>query len=155
MKPKKMKNAPEALDNKAKPVDQEGNNADKPVEKKLTPDEIHKRNQELIKARQRDLKNNITNFIKSAYIKSINENINDKVNDDIIKTVCSKEQDNVNNLVNKIEDEFINKIKISEISDDGKHYKWTYYGDHRYVATAAKTCSDGRAGINLSSIIEN
>ena len=118
--PKKMKNAPEALDNKAKPVDQEGNNADKPVEKKLTPDEIHKRNQELIKARQRDLKNNITNFIKSAYIKSINENINDKVNDDIIKTVCSKEQDNVNNLVNKIEDEFINKIKISEISDDGK-----------------------------------
>ena len=41
-----------------------------------------------------------------------------------------------------------------EISDDGKHYKWTYYGDHRYVATAAKTCSDGRAGMNLSSIIE-
>lgn len=41
-----------------------------------------------------------------------------------------------------------------EISDDGKHYKWTYYRDHRYVATAAKTCSDGRAGMNLSSIIE-
>ena len=40
-----------------------------------------------------------------------------------------------------------------EISDDGKHYKWTYYGDHRYVATAAKTCSDGRAGMNLSSTI--
>lgn len=41
-----------------------------------------------------------------------------------------------------------------EISDDGKHYKWTYYGDHRYVATAAKTCSDSRAGLNLSSTIE-
>ena len=41
-----------------------------------------------------------------------------------------------------------------EISDDGKHYKWTYYGDHRYVATAAKTCSDGRVGMNLSAIIE-
>lgn len=41
-----------------------------------------------------------------------------------------------------------------EISDAGKHYKWTYYGDHRYVVTAAKTCSDGRAGMNLSSIIE-
>lgn len=41
-----------------------------------------------------------------------------------------------------------------EISDDGKHYKWTYYGDHRYVATAAKTCSDNRAGMNLSSIID-
>lgn len=41
-----------------------------------------------------------------------------------------------------------------EISDDGKHYKWTYYGDHRYVATVAKTCSDNRAGLNLSSIID-
>lgn len=41
-----------------------------------------------------------------------------------------------------------------EISDDGKHYKWTYYGDHRYVATAAKTSSDGRSGMNLSSIID-
>lgn len=41
-----------------------------------------------------------------------------------------------------------------EISDDGKHYKWTYYGDHRYVATVAKTCSDNRAGMNLSSIID-
>ena len=41
-----------------------------------------------------------------------------------------------------------------EISDDGKHYKWTYYGDHRYVATAAKTCSDSRAGMNLSSTID-
>lgn len=41
-----------------------------------------------------------------------------------------------------------------EISDDGKHYKWTYYGDHRYVVTAAKSCSDERAGMNLSSVIE-
>lgn len=41
-----------------------------------------------------------------------------------------------------------------EISDDGKHYKWTYYGDHRYVVTAAKTCSDSRAGMNLSAIID-
>lgn len=41
-----------------------------------------------------------------------------------------------------------------EISDDGKHYKWTYYGDHRYMVTAAKTASDGRAGMNLSSIID-
>lgn len=41
-----------------------------------------------------------------------------------------------------------------EISDDGKHYKWTYYGDHRYVVTAAKTCSDNRAGMNLSSVID-
>lgn len=42
-----------------------------------------------------------------------------------------------------------------EITEDGKHYKWTYYGDHRYVITAAKTSSDGHAGSNLSSEIGN
>lgn len=42
-----------------------------------------------------------------------------------------------------------------EISDDGKHYKWAYYGDHRYVATVAKTSSDGRAGMNIASAIDN
>ena len=41
-----------------------------------------------------------------------------------------------------------------KISSDGKHYKGTYYGDHRYVATVAKTCSDVRAGMNISSTIE-
>lgn len=41
------------------------------------------------------------------------------------------------------------------ITDDGKHYKWTYFGDHRYVTTAAKTSSDSRAGLNLASIIDN
>lgn len=41
------------------------------------------------------------------------------------------------------------------ITDDGKHYKWTYFGDHRYVTTAAKTSSDSRAGMNLVSIIDN
>lgn len=41
------------------------------------------------------------------------------------------------------------------ITDDGKHYKWTYFGDHRYVTTAAKTSSDNRAGMNLASTIDN
>lgn len=41
------------------------------------------------------------------------------------------------------------------ISDDGKHYKWTYYGDHRYVETVSKTCSDSRAGLNIASSIDN
>lgn len=41
------------------------------------------------------------------------------------------------------------------ITDDGKHYKWTYFGDHRYVTTAAKTSSDSRAGMNLASTIDN
>ena len=40
------------------------------------------------------------------------------------------------------------------ITEDGKHYKWTYYGDHRYVETVAKTCSDGRAGLNIAASIE-
>ena len=41
-----------------------------------------------------------------------------------------------------------------EMSDDSKHYKWTYYGDHRYIVTASKTGSDSRVGMNLSSIID-
>lgn len=40
------------------------------------------------------------------------------------------------------------------ITDDGKHYKWTYFGDHRYVITVAKTCSDNRAGMNIASTID-
>ena len=39
------------------------------------------------------------------------------------------------------------------IASDGKHYKLTYYDDSRYVATMAKTSSDGRAGDNLASEI--
>ena len=41
------------------------------------------------------------------------------------------------------------------ISDDGKHYKWTYFGDHRYSATVAKTSSDSRAGMNMALLIDN
>ena len=41
-----------------------------------------------------------------------------------------------------------------EITSDGKHYKWSYFGDNRYVVTAAKTSSDARSGMNLSAIME-
>lgn len=41
-----------------------------------------------------------------------------------------------------------------EITSDGKHYKWSYFGDSRYVVTAAKTSSDARSGMNLSAIME-
>lgn len=41
------------------------------------------------------------------------------------------------------------------ITEDGKHYKWTYFGDHRYIVTAAKSSSDNRSGMNLASIIDN
>lgn len=40
------------------------------------------------------------------------------------------------------------------ITGDGKHYKLTYYGDSRYVATMAKSSSDSRAGNNLASEID-
>lgn len=40
------------------------------------------------------------------------------------------------------------------ITSDGKHYKWSYFGDNRYVVTAAKTSSDGRSGMNLSAIMD-
>ena len=42
------------------------------------------------------------------------------------------------------------------ITEDGKHYKLTYYGDERYMATLAKTPSDRRSGMNIASeIIKN
>ncbi len=41
-----------------------------------------------------------------------------------------------------------------EITSDGKHYKWSYFGDNRYVVTAAKTSSDVRSGMNLAAIME-
>ena len=36
------------------------------------------------------------------------------------------------------------------ISEEGKHYKMTYYGDARYWATLAKTPSDNRSGMNVA-----
>lgn len=36
------------------------------------------------------------------------------------------------------------------ISEEGKHYKLTYYGDNRYCATLAKTPSDNRSGMNVA-----
>ncbi|MFV0364674.1 MAG: hypothetical protein ACK5LL_16515 [Suipraeoptans sp.] len=41
-----------------------------------------------------------------------------------------------------------------EITSDGKHYKWSYFGDNRYVATVSKTSSDGRAGMNMAATME-
>lgn len=41
------------------------------------------------------------------------------------------------------------------ITDDGKHYKWTYFGDHWYSVTIAKTNSDNRAELNMTSLIDN
>ena len=40
-----------------------------------------------------------------------------------------------------------------EITEDGKHYRLTYYGDGRYKTTIAKTGSDWREGKNIASVI--
>lgn len=37
-----------------------------------------------------------------------------------------------------------------EITEDGKHYKVTYFGDPRYYTVYAKTPSDGRSGKNMA-----
>ena len=43
-----------------------------------------------------------------------------------------------------------------EITDDGKHYRLTYYGDDRYKTTIAKTGSDWREEknkpVNISKV---
>lgn len=40
-----------------------------------------------------------------------------------------------------------------EISEEGKHYKLTYFGDARYCVTMAKTASDAREGKNMAATI--
>lgn len=40
-----------------------------------------------------------------------------------------------------------------EITEDGKHYRLTYYGDDRYKTTIAKTGSDYREGKNIATTI--
>ena len=40
-----------------------------------------------------------------------------------------------------------------DITEDGKHYKAMYKGDHRYVVSFSKTSSDRRAGKNVASEI--
>lgn len=40
-----------------------------------------------------------------------------------------------------------------EITEDGKHYKFTYFGDRRYWTTIAKTPGDSRDGKNAASVI--
>jgi len=40
-----------------------------------------------------------------------------------------------------------------EITEEGKHYKLTYFGDARYRTTLAKTASDNREGKNIASTI--
>lgn len=42
-----------------------------------------------------------------------------------------------------------------EITEEGKHYKLTYFGDGRYWTTLGKTPGDGRNGKNLSAEIVN
>ena len=43
-----------------------------------------------------------------------------------------------------------------EITEEGKHYRLTYYGDGRYKTTLAKTGSDWREGKNIASeIVKN
>lgn len=41
------------------------------------------------------------------------------------------------------------------VTEDGKHYKLTYFNDKRYIIHMAKTPSDGRAGKNIISDINN
>ena len=40
-----------------------------------------------------------------------------------------------------------------EITEEGKHYRLTYYGDDRYATTIAKTGSDWREGKNIAAVV--
>ena len=40
-----------------------------------------------------------------------------------------------------------------KITEDGKHYRLTYYGDNRYKTTLSKSGSDYREGMNIAATI--
>ena len=40
-----------------------------------------------------------------------------------------------------------------EVTEEGKHYRLTYFGDGRYKTTIAKTGSDWREGKNIAAVI--
>lgn len=40
------------------------------------------------------------------------------------------------------------------ITEDGSHYRWSYFGDNRYVTTVSKTGSDSRTGKNMAAVID-
>ena len=65
--------------------------------------------------------------------------------------------DSVTGQYHELSDYLENQIKELgfEVSEEGKHYKITYYGDGRYQTTVSKTPGDNRTGKNSAQTMMN
>ena len=99
-----------------------------------------------------DILQNIQNGTRKKHIiqdiiqQNIGENILNHKRDEVKRLLT-----NYNGLNGKLKQD-LKQLGFS-VSDDGKHYKLTYFNDNRYTITMAKTPSDGRAGKNNVSEI--
>lgn len=86
--------------------------------------------------------------------------VQDIIQQNTIKEILSKKREEVKRLLTdysglngKLKQE-LQQLGFT-ITEDGKHYKLTYFNDKRYIIHMAKTPSDGRAGKNIVSDINN
>ena len=86
--------------------------------------------------------------------------VQDIIQQNTIKDVLDKKREEVKRLLTdysglngKLKQE-LQQLGFT-ITEDGKHYKLTYFNDKRYIIHMAKTPSDGRAGKNIVSDINN
>ncbi|RHE65896.1 hypothetical protein DW726_01300 [Streptococcus gordonii] len=86
--------------------------------------------------------------------------VQDIIQQNTIKDVLGKKREEVKRLLTdysglngKLKQE-LQQLGFA-ITEDGKHYKLTYFNDKRYIIHMAKTPSDGRAGKNNVSNINN
>ena len=86
--------------------------------------------------------------------------VQDIIQQTTIKEILSKKREEVKRLLTDYSG-LNGKLKQElqhlgfTITEDGKHYKLTYFNDKRYIIHMAKTPSDGRAGKNIVSDINN
>lgn len=97
---------------------------------------------------------NILDDTRKKYI------VQDIIQQNTIKEILSKKREEVKRLLTdysglngKLKQE-LQQLGFT-ITEDGKHYKLTYFNDKRYIIHMAKTPSDGRAGKNIVSDINN
>lgn len=103
------------------------------------------------------LSDSLANILDDTRKKHI---VQDIIQQNTIKEILSKKREEVKRLLTdysgltgKLKQELQQLGFI--ITEDGKHYKLTYFNDKRYIIHMAKTPSDGRAGKNIVSDINN
>lgn len=84
--------------------------------------------------------------------------LNDILQNNMYEKICEEREKSIKNMfkdyktLSGVMRQELKEIGF-EITEDGKHYRLTYYGDDRYKTTIAKTGSDWREGKNIATTI--